>query len=253
MQSSGKTRAVVVSTAGTAVLMLAAVYAMAHTRLETPAMMEGVRAMNNVVIGHGCGAKGVIGTSVVFPDGTDSTITINGVPYDGPLSDFVTNWGPNIQPVQSKALFDHGGVKTNPLGNRVGFWAGGGEPLDPAMLGLVPFRVNATNLAPQSCASSVRFWVSIVDVCEITGVDELQYGGHDGGSVGLWTHHDLGTPYDAATSGGPASLVINRNTASNPLPASCGAGFEVQVKPSATQIERDMPIFYQGIQIWPEP
>jgi hypothetical protein len=37
-------------------------------------------------------------------------------------------------------------------------------------------------------------------------------------------------------------LIVNRNLTANPLDASCGAGFEVTVTPSAAQIDRDLPI-----------
>jgi len=224
----------------------------AHTRLETASIAEGTRAYNNIVIGHGCGTKPVTGTSVVFPDGVSSTIIVGGQVHNGPLTDFVANWGPSISAVQSSELFNDGGVKKGPTGKVVGFWAGGGRALSTDMIGRVPFRVNATNIEKASCAVSVRFFVSIVDVCEVTPQSQLQTGGHDGGVVGLWTHHDLGTPFDAAASGGPASLTITRNLTTNPLPSSCGTGVSVDVKPSAAQILRDMPVKVNGTQIWPQ-
>ena len=56
---------------------------LAHTRLETATINENARTSNNVVIGHGCGENSVIGTSVVFPDGVDSTITADGAAHTG--------------------------------------------------------------------------------------------------------------------------------------------------------------------------
>src|SRR5262245_31994099 len=108
--------------------------AFAHTRLEVPTIVEGVRASNNVVIGHGCGgetgeARNVIGTSVVFPDGVDSTILVDGQPHTGALTDFVQNWGNQNQKVYSKAVFTFQGEKVDATGNVVGFWAGGGDTL----------------------------------------------------------------------------------------------------------------------------
>ena len=35
--------------------------AFAHTVMETPTITEGVRVSNNVVVGHGCGERNVIG------------------------------------------------------------------------------------------------------------------------------------------------------------------------------------------------
>ena len=101
----------------------------------------------------------------------------------------------------------------------------------------------------------MKFFVSIVDICEITGIDALRSGsGESGGPVNLWTHNNLGTPYDrvSAEDDGPASLTITRDLTKNPLPASCGAGVDVEVKPSAAQINRDMPIKFNGQQVWPQ-
>lgn len=232
---------------------LAASVAHAHTTFETPTLKENTRILNNVAIGHACGeGTRVIGTSVVFPDGRDSTIIADGKVYDGPLSDFVSNWGPNIQPLYSRAAFNEVDEKKGPTGNVVGFWAGGGPGMPDHMVAYVPFRVNATLIAPESCAVSVRFYAAIVDVCRITGVDQL----HEPGVAEFWTPSDLGTVYDSETGGhgghdNSAPLTILRDLDANPLSAACGDGFTVEVRPSAQQLERDMPIFYQGLQIWP--
>ncbi len=230
---------------------LAAPALLAHTTLETTTMAEGVRVVNNLQIGHACGTgTSVLGSSVVFPDGVDSTILLNGAPYPRPLTDFISNWGPNIQPLVNRAVFNTVDEKNGPNGNVVGFWAGGGPGMPNHMVGYVPFRVNATNINPLSCAVSVRFYVSIVDVCEITGATEL----HDAGVAEFWTHNNLGTIYDrqSATDDGVARLTITRNTTTNPLPPGCGTGSTVEVKATKAQIERDLPIIHQGVQVWPK-
>ncbi len=235
----------------TAVSLVFASAAFSHTRLETPSITDGVRVTNNVVIGHGCGAEGstvrnpVIGTSVVFPDGVDSTITVDGQPYTGNLSDFIDNWVNIPKQNYSRAVFDLQDVKTDSQGNVIGFWAGG-NPLPTSMNGYVPFRINAVTFTEGSCASSVEFFISIVDICEITPIS-----GFSESTVGLWTHNSLGTPYDrqGTEDDGPASLTVTRTST---LPASCGAGQVVKVKPSAAQINRDMPIIYNGQQVWPQ-
>jgi len=237
----------------TAVLFLSvlAVSAYAHTTLETSTVPEGVRVLNNLQIGHACGTgTSVLGTSVVFPDGSDSTILVNGAPYAGTLADFITNWGPNIQPLVSREVFNIVDEKNAANGNVVGFWAGGGPGIPNHMVGYVPFRVNATNINPQSCAVSVRFYVNIVDVCALTSAAQL----HDAGVAEFWTHNSLGTIYDrqSPTDDGPARLTVSRDTATNPLPSGCGAGSTVDVKASAAQITRDMPIKVQGVQVWPK-
>ncbi len=220
--------------------------AIAHTRLETASIPENTRATNHVIIGHGCGDRGVIGTTVVFPDGVDSTITKDGQPHDGPLTDFVQNWGNLVQKNYSRAIYTFEAEKTDAVGNVVGFWAGGGNTLPHDLNGYIPFRVSGVIIEPTSCATSVMFYVSIADICEVTPTS-----GFTADTVNLWTHNGLGTPYDrvSETDDGPASLTITRTSA---LPASCGAGVAVEVKPSAAQINRDMPIKLDGSQIWPQ-
>lgn len=234
-----------------ALLALLPTSGVAHTSLESTSVGEGQRIVNNLQIGHACGAgTSVLGSSVVFPDGVDSAILAGGAPYAGPLGDFISNWGPNIQPLVNRAVFSSVDEKQGPSGNVVGFWAGGGPGIPDHMVGYVPFRVNATNIVPQSCAVSVRFFVNIVDVCAITSAAQL----HEPGVAEFWTHNDLGTIYDrqSASDDGVARLTITRNLASNPLPAGCGAGFAVDVKASKAQLERDMPIRVQGVQVWPK-
>lgn len=222
----------------------------AHTRFETSTVSEGVRMLNNLAIGHACGtATRVVGTSAVFPDGIDSSIIADGAAYEGPLTDFLGNWGPNIQPLYSRAAFNEVDEKNGATGNVVGFWAGGGPGMPNNMLTYVPFRVNATNFEATSCAVSVKFYVNIVDVCQITDEASL----HDEGVAEFWTHNNLGTIFDRVSQNddGPAPLTFTRDTANNPLPDACGEGFAVEVRSSAEQINRDMPIMYEGVQIWP--
>ncbi len=230
--------AVMTATAGQSVL--------AHTRLETPVVAENTRVTNNVIIGHGCGENDVIGTSVVFPDGVDSTITVDGAAHTGALTDFVQNWGNLMQKNYSRAVFGFEGEKTDANDNVVGFWAGGGNTLPHHLNGYIPFRAGAVIIEPTSCAKSVKFYISIADICQITPTS-----GFSDETVNLWTHTGLGTPYDrvSATDDGPASLTITRTSA---LPASCGTGVAVEVKPSAAQINRDMPIKIDGSQVWPK-
>lgn len=214
----------------------------AHTVAEVSAINEGTRTSNNIVIGHGCGDNSVFGTSVVFPDGADSTITVDGQPHTGPLTDFVQNWTNANQKIYSRAVFTLQDEKTDSNGNVVGFWAGG-DSLPHNLHGFIPFRTNAIVIEPTSCAKSVKFHISIADICEITDTE-----GFNENTVNFWTLSTLGTPYDA-TEDETSSLTINRTSA---LPESCGAGVAVEVKPSAAQINRDMPIKVNGVQVWPK-
>jgi hypothetical protein len=217
--------------------------ALAHTTLQTPQIDENTRVYNNAVIGHGCANDApVLGTSIVFPDGVDSTITVNGNATSDPLTAVVVNWGNSVQMIQSNDTFPMRGVKTDSLGNVVGFWAGGGE-LDHDLIGLIPFRTNPVLIEPTSCARSVTFEIAIVDVCVLTPVS-----GFSDEAVNLWTPL-VGSNFDGAESE-PAILKVNRVSA---LPAGCGEGVDVVVTPSAAQLDRDMPVVINGIQVWPKP
>lgn len=230
----------------------------AHTRLKTPVVTENNAThgsdYNAVVIAHGCRDAvtnattiDTLGTVVVFPDGKDSTITVNGQPYTGTLADYVTNWGNPVTKIQDKSIFPFEDYITDPLGNKIGFWTGGGKGLKAGFRAVVPIATAGVIINPESCAKSVQFVVSIADICQITDA-----AGFSDQSVMFWTPA-VGSIYQvegAHASDSPATLTINRSI--TPLPASCGAGEEVIVKPSANQLNRDMRIINEGQQIWPK-
>lgn len=131
------------------IIILAAIqHAQAHTVLEVPQITEQKRSSNNIVIGHGCGESPVIGTSVVIPDGIDSTITTGTTqaggtdPYTGTLSNFI-NWGNAIQLLQNRSVFSEQNEKTDSLGNVVGFWSGGGKGVAANLNAYIPFTISA--------------------------------------------------------------------------------------------------------------
>jgi hypothetical protein len=223
--------------------------AFAHTRLDVPIMVEGTRIINYLVA-HSCGENTMLGTSVVLPEGTDSTILVDGQPHTGALTDFFTNYGNNAQLLFNRGAFDLMGEKNDATGNVVGFWAGGGPGMHHSLNAATQIRLTAPLIEPTSCASSAVVYISIANICKITGTD--QFGD---GIVDFWTHNNLGTPYDrkSAEDDGPAPWTITRDLTANPLPASCGStGVKVELKPSASQITRDMPIIYNGSQVWPQ-
>lgn len=225
--------------------------AFAHTRLNVATQTEGVRSINHMVISHSCNdTSHTIGTSVVFPNGIDSTILVDGVAHEGTVLDFLTNYGNNAQLLIDRSVFTEMDEKTDVNGNVVGFWAGGGEGMPSNLNVATAFRLTAAGIEPTSCASSVDIKISVADICEITGVD-----GFNDDVVRLWTHNDLGTPFDRVsdTDNGPATFTITRDLTSNPLPESCAEdGVSVTIKPSAAQINSDMPIVIDGAQVWPQ-
>ena len=224
--------------------------AFAHTRINEATQIEGTRGINHIVISHSCNdTSNTLGTTVVFPDGVDSTIMVNGEASESQVLDHLTNYGNNFQLIFDRSAFDAMEEK-NVGGNVVGFWAGGGPGMPASLNVATAFRATAARIEPTSCTSSVAIKVSIADICEITDT-----AGFNDDVVRLWTHNDLGTPFDRVsdTDNGPATFTITRDLTENPLPDGCSAeGDAVVVKPSAAQINRDMPIVIDDAQIWPQ-
>jgi len=233
------------------VLLAASQSAFSHTRLEVPVVIEGVRASNNVVIGHSCGdGATTIANSTVFPDGVDSTVKVDGVQTTNVVTDFVANWGNLNQKVLDHSVFQYEDEKTDPNGNVVGFWVKRWENAYHYNAYL-PFRAGAAIIEPESCATSVKFNIAVADICKITNIS-----GFADGKLNLWTPA-VGSNYDGPGLHGynsPASITYTRNLETNPLPAACNdVGVSVEVNPSAAQLNRDMPIIHNGTQVWPKP
>lgn len=225
--------------------------AFSHTRLEIPVVVEGLRVSNNVVIGHGCGeGTNVIASSVVFPDGVDSIVKVDGVQSTSVVTDFLANWGNLNQKILNHSVFEKEDEKVDANGNVVGFWVRNGKSPDYYTT-YVPFRAGAAVIAADSCAASVKVAIAVVDICKITNI-----AGFAEGILNVWT--PAGSNYEYPGAHGidsPASLTYTRNLETNPLPESCGGtGVAVEVVPSAAQINRDMPIVDRktGKRIWPK-
>ena len=97
----------------------------------------------------------------------------------------------------------------------------------------------------------MRFAVAIVDVCKITTIANFTED-----AVSLWVPA-VGSKYDGVPGShaydSPAFFTVNRDLESSPLPESCGTGQTVSITPSAAQINRDLPIQFNGTQVWPQP
>jgi hypothetical protein len=263
----------------TAAMIAASQSVLAHTRLQSPTILEGTRVYNNVVIGHGChnaatnsNSTPVMGTSVVFPDAAatvtskpaGSASSVASAPA-GAVTDYIAGAGEGYsKKVYSNDIFSVEGQKSNSLGNVVGFWTGGGSAL-PGInyTALIPFKTDAITIKAESCAKTVTFVVAIADVCELSNTS-----GFNDENVNMWTPA-VGSNYDGVGLHGynsPATLKVVRNTTgtpatlttaevkANPLPASCGAGLDITVTPTAEQLNRDLPaIDANGVQLWPQP
>ena len=92
----------------------------------------------------------------------------------------------------------------------------------------------------------------MADICKITPLDQV----NEEATVNFWTPA-VGSNYDGSPGGHaydfPVFFTVKRNLETNPLPETCGTGVQISVKPSAAQINRDMPIIYNGTQVWPQP
>ncbi|MBK8816348.1 MAG: hypothetical protein IPN42_12990 [Methylococcaceae bacterium] len=231
----------------TAGILAASQGVFAHTTLQTNRAVEGTRVYNNATIGHGCGGETgslpVIANSIVFPDGTDSIITIGGVVQEGAILDDYLAWGGKISHIPSRDVFSQTKVNFGRGGeageNAVGNHSWHGSLPAHGTVGLVPLRINGTFINPDSCANSVKLEVAIADVCKLTGVS----GFATPGVVNFWTPFVEGSLFNRADGENEAaSFTITRDPA-NELPETCnGVGVDVVVTPSAAQLNHDMPI-----------
>ncbi len=172
----------------TLALMAASPGAFAHTRLETPTVVEGARVRNYEVISHGCtspatGGKNAssYGTTLVFPNavsyvpviGVNSNNTakagFTGAVYTtNPASTYYSPLAGIATLIRGGGAWDANNNKVDAKGNKDGFWAGG-KAYDQSVTSSVdtPFYVQAVTIAPTSCARSITFAFAIADVCNI--------------------------------------------------------------------------------------
>ncbi len=224
-------------------VLLCAADAFAHTTIKAQAT-EGVRDDNALRIGHGCeGDHDVIAQSVVFP--TDAPVLTtsdpNAVMTD--LADVIAqgSLAGLAQSIQDASIFEIQDETVDANGNVVGFQARKGR-LKSNLLGRVPFQFTPPNFVPESCAKRLLIKVAIADICS------TRRPNFDPEKVNLWIPDNGSAIATAGLAGGvegigaPATLTVNRNLLANPLPESCGDGFDVTVTPSAAQVDRDLPI-----------
>jgi hypothetical protein len=249
----------------TAGVLVASQSVLAHTRLQTNTTPEGKTVYNNATIGHGCatvaGAPAgtprgaVIANSMIFPDGTDSTVSIGGAVVEGAITDDYIAWGGKISHIPSKDVFEKSVMERGRAGlagaNAVGNHSWDGKLNGDGYTGLVPIKISGAFINPDSCANSVTFRVAIADICKITNV-----AGFSDQTVNLWTPA-VGSNFDGAGLHGynsPATYKITRDLVAQPLPETdqngnaCGAGVDVVIDPTADQLNHDMPI--PGV--WPK-
>ena len=233
-------------------LLIASQATVAHTRLKMPTIDENAANhgsnYNDVVIAHGCDGKDTIANIVVFPDGVDSTVMVNGEESSKTVADYVTNWGNPVTIVKSRDVFENQEYIRNDLGTKVGFYSYNGT-LTSGQRGLLPFTTAGVVINPDSCATSVQFKVAIFDICQVTDV-----AGLTDEAAQMWIPA-VGSMFEEDQTlhgyNSPATLTVNRTITD--LPESCGTGEAVVVYPSAAQLNRDATIEINGGQVWPAP
>jgi hypothetical protein len=222
--------------------------AFAHTTVLNQ-MTEGVTADNALKIGHGCTTPagfmvGVVAQSAVWPTDNPQVTASDGSAI-ADLSQVIVQGSLTglLSPIQNRDIFQQQQLKLDDLGNKIGFSGTKGNLQEPGWLGRVPWQFAPPKFVASSCASQLLIKVAIADVCI------RQIGGYDLGYVNFWIP-DNGSAYATAAHalhndegvGAPATLTINRNLTTNPLPAACGAGMAVTVTPSPDQVDNDLPI-----------
>jgi hypothetical protein len=225
-----------------AALCVAPLLADAHTTIKSQAT-ERVRDDNAIKIGHGCGDHPVIAQSVVFPGDdaeiatSDPNVVINDI-HDVIDQSSIAGAAAGIQ---DRSIFERQRERVDSNDRVVGLQGWWGR-LKPTLAGRVPFQFTPPNFLSESCATKLLMVVAIADICELSRPTLRPE------KVNLWIPAN-GSLYavEGAANGvegidEPAVLIVNRNLTANPLDASCGAGFEVTVTPSAAQIDRDLPI-----------
>jgi hypothetical protein len=224
-------------------ILLGAADAFAHTSIKSQAT-EGVRDDHALKIGHGCeGDHDVIAQSVVFPTDAPELASSDPNAVVADLADVIAqgSLAGLAQSIQDASIFAVQEEAVDANGNVVGFYGKRGR-LHHNLLGRVPFQFTPPNFVPESCAKRLLIKIAIADICSIRRPNFAPE------KVNLWIPDNGSAIATAGLAGGvegiggPATLTVNRNLLTNPLPESCGDGIDVTVTPSAAQIDRDLPI-----------
>jgi hypothetical protein len=176
----------------TAAMIVVSQGAFAHTRFETPTIVETAGGYsyvhNRLNIGHGCmlpsGVVGqpTFGTNVIFPNaakytpviGVDSTganTNVSKVYTTQPASDFYSPAASLGKLIRVGGPFPSASIKADALNNHDGFWTGGKNYDQTVSTQIqVDFAVGAITINPKSCARSVTFYAAIADFCNSASV-----------------------------------------------------------------------------------
>jgi len=223
----------------------------AHASIKDTAT-EGVASYHAVVIGHGCADESgyynpVTAQTVVFPTGDAlATATQNGAEVKvGTVSTFLTagKFDGAVSLVPDRNIFSKQSYILNAANQVIGFKSTGGSVYTTTdgvskFRGLVPFYVAAQSFVKTSCAKSAKIKVAIADICSNAYPPKERTANSwipSPAQVGVSAYTVAGFNLDGV--GSPATLTINRNLTTNPLPANCGTGIDVNIWPSAKDVD----------------
>jgi hypothetical protein len=235
---------------GAAWLLGAGATAVAGTSVKVQAT-EGVAADNLLRIPQGCeipwgDSLPVIAESVVFPTASPMVTGSDGTTL-GDLSTVITQGSIAglFAPIQDRSTFQAERVKSDALGNTIGFNGTEGG-LDPDTPGRLPFQFTGPTFVASSCAKRLLVKLAVADICAPASGGAA--GSVQAGKVNLWIPDNgsqfatVGKQAGVEGVGTPATLIVNRNLASNPLSSACGAGIDITVTPSAADVDANLPI-----------
>ncbi|MGI9212268.1 MAG: hypothetical protein ACR2HF_07315 [Methylococcaceae bacterium] len=206
---------------------------------------EGKLSYHALVIGHGCEdlqpgkTNPVKAQSVVFPTlkpVVTRADTGEALQWSDVIDDEAgTGLAGKVELIQDRNIFKAQSLILNEAGNSIGFYSTNGS-LQADALGLVPFRFSAVSFAPATCARRLLIKLAIADICSMSFPPKV-------GTAGLWLPSTTVRFRDPVLLGDPATLIVNRDLVSNPLPAAqnCKDGFDVTIKPSAEDIDAHLP------------
>jgi hypothetical protein len=230
--------------AAIAASLFASVGALAHTTILAQAT-EGTRADNALRVSHGCEERDVRAQSAVFPTDLPQLAASDPAVVIGDLGEVIEqgSLAGLFRPIQDTAIFARQGILRDANENAVGFFGSDGR-LDHELSGRVPFEFTAPNFVASSCAARLVVEVAIADLCK----PRLRAHMLDARFINLWIPaNGSQLAIDAAAAGidgvgAPARLTVNRNLATKPLAAGCGAGYTLTVTPSPEQVDRDLRV-----------
>jgi hypothetical protein len=254
----------------TAAMFGASSVALAHTGFKDK-VMEGSTFYTAITIGHGCGSATndtplpVIAQSVLFPNNADSVwskLDANGnrvaaLTIDKVVEGTILGITPGL--VQDKSIFNRMAevadsstlVGAHPAPNVRAFRMWNGN-LQTDLTGLVPFKIAAPKFLPTSCAKSLKIRVAIANWCKTSATNSADLTDKDRRAdfwLGKPTAYfndpkvvSIANPADTTVKPYWPTLTITRDTAANPLPPSCGDGFDAAVEPSVADINANLPM-----------